>query len=288
MKKFVKAFIITLAAMFLCSGVFYTNTMDAQAASNGKTTTTTSTKKSTKVVKLKRKAKAKTTKKVKTKKNTKKYTEDNYNVIKVTTVKTTTVTKFAAKKKTIKTTVKTTVKTTKNARSANQDLENASGELHEEASDDEGDISIDSMSGTVSPMIVKAFKELNFKIVMNSNAKYAGLFDARNQQVILKVANKGYLLHELGHFVSFVTGLKDSTPEFISIYKKEAGNYSGSNKAYVTKNNSEYFAESVRDYYSSPSALKSSRPETYNYVKDCISQITDERIDYVNSVYYGQ
>ena len=40
------------------------------------------------------------------------------------------------------------------------------------------------------------------------------------------------------------------------------------NKAYVTQNASEYFAESVKDYILNNAALKSTRPQTYAAVQN--------------------
>lgn len=282
MKKTIKTTIFALAAIILFSGMFMTNNVETQAAA--KTTTKTTTKKNTKVVKLKKAVKSKTSKKVSTKKQTKKYNESDYKVTENITIKTTKVTKCAAKKKTITTTVKTTVKTTKEDNAS--DLNNATGHLEDNSSNGNS-FNVRSLNGLADPMVIKAFEKLNYKIVIDGSVSYAGKFDARNQQVTLRSANKDYFLHELGHFVSFITGLKDSTPEFVNIYNKEAGRYSGSNASYVTKNNKEYFAESYRDFSANPSGLKSTRPATYNYIKSCVDSINDNTISYINSAYYG-
>lgn len=279
MKKILKAAIFVFITAFLITGMIYTQGMDSQAA--GKTTTTTSTKKTTKVTKLNKAVNKKTTKKVSTKNHTKKFKENNYQVTQKTTIKTTTVKSYSAKQKKVIKTVKTTVKTTKNQpSSANTNYNQANAAKSNE-------FGIRSLQGTIDPMIIKAFEEMNYKIVIKNGVEYAGMFDARNRQITLRSANTGYLLHELGHYVSFITGLKDSTAEFISIYNKEAGKYTGSNKAYVTKNNREYFAESVRDFYTSPFSLRNTRPATYNYVKSCIDSITDSMVDYINTAYYA-
>ena len=54
--------------------------------------------------------------------------------------------------------------------------------------------------------------------------------------------------HELGHFLAFIAGNADKTASFQSIFAAEKANVTAFNKAYVTQNASEYFAESVKDY----------------------------------------
>ena len=283
MKKTIKAIIFTVAATVVFTGVNGLNTVKAEAAA---TTTKSTTKVTKKVVKLKRKAKRRTVRKVNTKKITKRYNENNYKVVRLTTIKTTTTTKFAAKKKTIRKVVKTTVKTTKELNKAA--VNRAKGNLHENDSETaaNNNMTIDSLNGTVNPMIIKAFKTMNYTIEVNPSVSYAGFFDGRNQKITLRSANRGYLLHELGHYVSFITGFKDSTAEFKNIYKSEAAKFTGTNKAYVTQNNEEYFAESFRDFYTRPAELKSARPATYNYIVKCINSITDDSINTINAIYY--
>lgn len=282
MKKTIKAIIFTIAAAVIFTGVNGLTTVKAEAA----TTTKTTTKVTKKVVRLKRKAKKRTIRKIHTKKHTKRFTQNNYKVVNQTTVRTTTTTKYAAKKKTIRRVVKTTVRTTKELNK--ETVSKAQGNLQENDSETAANnqITIDSLNGTINPMIIKAFKTMNFKIEVKPGVSYAGYFDGRNQKITLRSANKGYLLHELGHYVSFITGFKDSTAEFKNIYKNEAGKFTGTNKAYVTQNSEEYFAESFRDYYTRPAELKSARPATYKYVEKCINSITDAGINQINAIYY--
>lgn len=306
MKRIIRITILALAAIFVFAGSINIDTINAETAR--KTTTSTSVRRSKKVIKLKKKARTKTTKRISTKKNTKRYSQHNTNITKITTVKTTTITKFKAKKKTIDTTVQTTIQTTTEVRASQKTSSTppksttgsstgkttttttggskSSGSTTTSATTATS-MNIDSLSGTVNPMIIKAFKTMNYEIVINSGVSYAGYFDGKNQRITLRSANTGYLLHEIGHYVSFITGFKDSTAEFKSIYAKEKSKYTGSNKAYVTQNNEEYFAESFRDYYTNKNALKSARPDTYAYIEKCIAAVTDARINYVNAIYYS-
>ena len=68
-------------------------------------------------------------------------------------------------------------------------------------------------------------------------------------------------------------------------YSKEKSKYTEYNKSYVLQNSSEYFAESFKNYCENPSALKSSRPLTYNAVVQALNNITDTRVNTIINVY---
>ncbi len=61
--------------------------------------------------------------------------------------------------------------------------------------------------------------------------------------------------------------------------------YDGYNKAYAIKSASEYFAESYKDYKEHPSALRSKRPRTYQFVKSTIDGITDSDVQNIKDTY---
>ena len=65
----------------------------------------------------------------------------------------------------------------------------------------------------------------------------------------------------------------DTRAEWKNIYAKEKGLVTSFNKAYVTKNASEYFAESYRDYVLNKNALRSSRPLTFQYIEKALSDL---------------
>lgn len=292
MKKIIKTAIFTLTALFVIAGAANVSTINADAAT--KTTTKTTTKKSTKVKNLKKAAKTKTTTKKTTKKNTKKYNEKAAKVTQLTTTQTTVVTKTKAKKQTITTTVKTTVKTTKEdiaaakpAAKKTTTTTNSNTTTSKNTTTTAKTMTIDSLNGKVAPQIIKAFKTMNYKLIIDPSVSYQGYFNGSKQTITLKSVNEEHLLHELGHYAAFIAGNKDLTAEFKGIYNKEASKFTGNNKAYVTKNSSEYFAESFRDFYTRPATLKNERPETYNYIIKSINSITDARINYVNAIYYA-
>lgn len=52
-----------------------------------------------------------------------------------------------------------------------------------------------------------------------------------------------------------------------------------------TKTASEYFAESYRDYRENPTALKSKRPRTYQFVKKTINGISDSDVQEIKDTY---
>ena len=53
----------------------------------------------------------------------------------------------------------------------------------------------------------------------------------------------------------------------------------------ITQNASEYFAESVKDFILNNSALKSSRPQTYEAVQNALNMITDAQIAKIQKIY---
>ena len=61
--------------------------------------------------------------------------------------------------------------------------------------------------------------------------------------------------------------------------------YRGNNKAYVTQDTGEYFAESFCDYTENPSVLKQQRPKTYNYINNMVNSISDNDITAFRNTY---
>ena len=106
-----------------------------------------------------------------------------------------------------------------------------------------------------------------------------------NHEIALQSARSSVLLHELGHFANFLAGDKVGTSQWKSIYNAEKNKYDGYNKAYAIKSASEYFAESYKDYKEHPSALRSKRPRTYQFVKSTIDGITDSDVQNIKDTY---
>lgn len=115
------------------------------------------------------------------------------------------------------------------------------------------------------------------------------MFSTKNHNIQLKRGQSSYLLHELGHFVSALKGRNgkkiDQSSEFTRIYNEEKSAYVGNNKAYVTQDAAEYFAESFRDYTENPSALKSQRPETYSYISQMVSSLSSSDVTAFRNAY---
>lgn len=239
--------------------VIIEDSMPPLAAAISKTTTKTSVKKSTKTKNLKKAAKKSSTV---TKKNTKKSTTNKTSgkskIKTETTVLTTTktISKKKSKKQTIQTTVQTTVKTTTTTQTTT-----ATG----------GEVKIRDIASKADPNVIAAFEKGGYKILVNPKVSYSGVFRSATKTIELKTAS-AVVYHELGHFVSYRTGRADSTSDFKAIYNAEKGNYTASNKAYVTQSTGEYFAESFKNYTENPTKLKSERPQTYAYVKDRVDQ----------------
>lgn len=196
-------------------------------------------------------------------------------------------TKKKSKVKTIKTTVVTTVKTTETnlgittSKSSNEASDNTADATSGFAINDFSDI-----KGHVDSRVYNAFVNLGFGFKVNSKLSTTGVFSVRNHNIQLKRGQSSYLLHELGHFVAALKGRADQTSEFKKIYNTEKNAYVGNNKAYVTQDAGEYFAESFCDYTENASALKSQRPQTYNYINGLVNSISDKDVsDFYNA--YG-
>jgi len=243
-----------------------------------------SVKKSTKTTTKKKTSKKKSTKKTAT-----------VQTVTETTVQTTekTSTKKKSKVQTIRTTVVTTVKTTTQTfgTTTTTTTNNAASVGASTAVSSSG-FAISKFSdikGHVDSKVYDAFVNLGFEFKINSALATTGVFSTKNHNIQLKRGQSSYLLHELGHFVSALKGRNgkkiDQSSEFTRIYNEEKSAYVGNNKAYVTQDAAEYFAESFRDYTENPSALKSQRPETYSYISKMVSSLSSSDVKAFRNAY---
>lgn len=178
--------------------------------------------------------------------------------------------KKGSKKRTIKTVVQTTIKTT------TVELSQMSGV---------SGTTLRTLGSQADGKILNAFEDLKFKMVIDKNVEATGVFSVKSHKIALQSARSSVLLHELGHFANFLAGDKVGTSEWKSIYNAEKNKYDGYNKAYAIKSASEYFAESYKDYKEHPSALRSKRPRTYQFVKSTIDGITDSDVQNIKDTY---
>lgn len=263
------------------------------------------TKRKVKKSKLKQKAKktAKTTKRTKKSKTVKKE-NSKQKVATDTTVLTTVVsaTKKNSNVKTVTTTVETTVKTTTTnkpkgsssseaASTANTVTANtaATNTAAAAASSDElqtvSNVTVRSLASRADANVLSAFENLEFQIEINPTSSYSGYFSVKAHNIILKKSSGDTIYHELGHFVGWLAGNVDTSSEFVAIYNKEKSALQSANYQYLTKSSAEYFAESYKDYVLSPQNLQSTRPQTYEFVKNAVSRITDARVSNIKSAY---
>lgn len=274
-------------------------------ASQPKTTvkTTSSTKTIRKTVKLKKASKKSYTKKLKTKTKVTNKTNKagNTTVDTKTTVVTKATAKYTKKSKKkvvtskITTTVQTTttqqvsianetaVSTTSSGTSVSQATAAASSSQNQ--SKYEANVAnVASVAGKMDNRVIAAYQQLGFKLVVDPSVNYSGYFDARSRSITMKQIDDS-VYHELGHFLAFIAGNVDKTASFQSIFAAEKANVTAFNKAYVTQNASEYFAESVKDYILNNASLKSTRPQTYAAVQNALNQITDAQIAKIQKIY---
>ena len=243
--------------------------------------TTTSKKTTTKKVKMKKAAAKTYTKELPATSTTSKKTAQTSSASVVTQ---TTVVKKIEEKYTKKSKVKvvttvatTTVTTTTTAKAGASTVNNNSGVT--------GTVEVGQLAPKEDSRVLTAYRTLGFKVNVDPSVSYSGYFNARNRQITLKKVNET-IYHELGHFIAFIAGNVDTTSEFKTIYNQEKSLYTAYNKAYVTQNSSEYFAESAKEYVLNPGALKAARPKTYEAVRSAVESITDERIAKIQK-YYG-
>lgn len=245
--------------------------------------TTTSKKTTTKKVKMKKAAAKTYTKELPATSTTSKKTAQTSSASIVT--KTTVVKKIEekytkkSKVKVVTTVATTTVTTTTTAKAG----VNSAGAVNN--SGVTGTVEVGQLAPKEDSRVLTAYRTLGFKVNVDPSVSYSGYFNARNRQITLKKANET-IYHELGHFIAFIAGNVDTTSEFKTIYNQEKSLYTAYNKAYVTQNSSEYFAESAKEYVLNPGALKAARPKTYEAVRSAVESITDERIAKIQK-YYG-
>ena len=248
---------------------------DTPLASKPKVTTktTSNTKTTRKKVKLKKAATKTYTKKLPTtnkKSTTTKKTNRNTTVKTLKTVKTATTQKYTKKSKTAVQTrkVTTTIQTTTTVMAASATAGKANA----------------ASTKKVESRVLKAYKKLGFTVTIDPSVNYGGCFNAHSRSIILRFENET-IYHELGHFLAFVAGNVDRTSDFAAVYNSEKSKFTGINRSYATQNSSEYFAESVLEYVTSPSTLKRQRPKTYAAIVAALNKITDERIQRVMDIY---
>lgn len=243
------------------------------------------TKKSKKTVKLKKASKKTYTKKSKkTKTSTETKQNGNHQVVVKTTVVTDVKQKFKkdSKKKVIITKVTTITETS--VQGVGQGKAQGSAMAQPQSSGQAGKVSINSIAPKLNPTVLNAYHALGFTVTIDPSVSYTGYFNAKNQAIILKRADDT-IYHEAGHFLAFVAGNVDTKAEFQAVYREESSKYTGNNKAYVTKNSSEYFAESFRDYTLDPSGLNQSRPKTYAAITDALNKVTETQINKIKAAY---
>lgn len=238
------------------------------------------TKTSKKTVTLKKPATKTYTSKLpnKTKKTSKTVKKNDVTTVKTdTTVLTQISEKYTKKSKKKQVTIKTitTVKTTTTV-------------LPKEVKRNNYEVKIDKIAPKIDTKVRNAFNDLGFKIVVRSDVSYSGYFSAKEKSITMNEKNldadSAVIYHELGHFVGFISGNYDTSTDFKNIYNAESKLYSGYNKAYVTQNEAEYFAESVRDYITNPNTLLDQRPQTYKAIQTAFDKITTSQITKIKMV----
>lgn len=132
--------------------------------------------------------------------------------------------------------------------------------------------------------VSNAFDTLGFKIYVDPSVHYSGYYSTKDRSITLR-KNDNTLYHELGHFVSFISGCSCSSAEFKEIYSREKAKYTKYNKAYVCKDSNEFFAECYYLYLTDSSWLKRNLPKTYQFIQKSLQKITPDRIERILKTY---
>ncbi len=261
---------------------------DTPLASKPKVTTKrkTSTKTTSKKVRMRTASRKSYTKRLPTKQKSSTKTKKQN---KSTTVKTQTVVKTAttekytrrSKQKVVTQKVTTTVTTTTTVAASTQA---ATGTASTSSASKYTVTNIASVAPKMDNRVLNAFTKLGFTVKVDSSVSYSGHFDARTRTITMKQMD-ATIYHELGHFLAFMAGNMDTGSKFASVYSSEKGMVTGYNKAYVTRNASEYFAESVKDYMLNPGSLKAQRPNTYKAIEKALSMVTEQQIKLYKGFY---
>lgn len=83
---------------------------------------------------------------------------------------------------------------------------------------------------------------------------------------------------------AWISGSRDKTAEFKSIYEKEKLLMMSPNKPYNTKDSSEYFAEFYKEYCLDPTALKKQRSSTYEAIVTAVNCLNNMSETYLFSI----
>lgn len=83
------------------------------------------------------------------------------------------------------------------------------------------------------------------------------------------------VLHEMGHFIDYVSGYLSNTEEYKSIWGSEVEAFKSFHYTAEENTNTanEYFAESFQVYVESPSELQKNCPQSYDYIVNTLNHL---------------
>ena len=148
--------------------------------------------------------------------------------------------------------------------------------------------SVRQLAPRADSCVLNAFEKLKFKLVIDFNVSYSGYFSAQNQSITLQEADDT-IYHELGHLLGWISYDADTTAEWTNIYNTEKFKFKGYNKAYVTQNKSEFFAECYRQYVLNKANLNKMCPKAYAYIKKTVTNLNNmpsSRLTQIHDAYY--
>ena len=125
-------------------------------------------------------------------------------------------------------------------------------------------------------VVFKEYEDAKWNTVIDPYYYVTGHCDFVHSKIILQKADD-VAYHEMGHFLGAAAHRYDGKKAWVEVYNAEKDKYVGYNKSYVTSSASEYFAESVKDYYLNRAALKKLRPRTYAAVEESLRLANEQK-----------
>lgn len=117
----------------------------------------------------------------------------------------------------------------------------------------------------------KFFNDSSMHIVAVTNYKGS----SKECSINIGTRDSTAVLHEMGHFIDYVSGYLSDTEEYKSIWGSEVEAFKSFHYTADENTNTanEYFAESFQVYIESPNELQEKCPQSYNYIVNTLNHL---------------
>lgn len=148
-----------------------------------------------------------------------------------------------------------------------------------------GEVGIRKVAPKSQTTVRKLLNIFNFGIIVDPSAQNS--CDGQTRSIVLSQYSDDFSYHEIGHVIEYITEYVGGS-SIDSIYASERSSFPGN--ATRISNSSEYFAEAYAMYTKSPSTLRTTCPQTYNYIRNCLTKVLPKLVkdkDLENKVRLG-